>query len=318
MTSDTTAILPEDMALAIARSKTLVDSFTHPRSQLVQLYVYLSAFPRDRLFIKILFVIIFASEAAQTATLTRNLLTTRGDGAGNVIFVLDPPLNSTQPSFVIKTGIVAFLGQSFSAWRIWILSRSRVMVALVIILSLLSTVSTFVGASQMLRLGTVNLPKTITTSIWAASSALCDTTIAVCMCRILLPGTRNVTTTRNLIRRILWLTVTTGTLTALAAFTALILLLSFPRADLFVPVILLIGKVEANSYFAVLNSRIRLRSASASSMDHGAFEANLSVSPRSEREEVALASFSVRQEEDGPGEGTKSRDLEAGFTETVR
>ncbi|KAL0573183.1 hypothetical protein V5O48_008776 [Marasmius crinis-equi] len=280
--------------------------------------VYLSAFPRDKLFIKILFITIFAMEAAQTVIITQFVVETGRESIKNVAVALHPTVDWMGVSFVVKTGLVAFLGQSFSAWRIWILSRSRVMVALVVIPSVMSATAAFVCSYHVRRLDMANLPKTLTISIWAASSALCDMTIAACMCRILLPGTRKVTTTRNLIRRILWLTVTTGTLTALAAFVALILLLSFPRADLFVLAVLLIGKVEANSYFAVLNSRIRLRSVSTSSTEYGAFEANLSASPaHSEREEVVLASFSVRQEDDGSREGIKSRDLEADFTGTI-
>ncbi|KAG7088955.1 hypothetical protein E1B28_012900 [Marasmius oreades] len=199
-------------------------------------------------------------EALQTVWVARKVYLFCGNGFGNATFIPDGRVDWADEAFVVKTGIVGLLCQCFSAWRIWVLSRSKVMTVSVIILSLLSTVATFAGGAHMIELE-YSFPKDITMIIWASSSALCDTIIAIFMGLILKRSKVRVQMgTRTLITKILWLTVTTGTLTAFMALCALALLVAFPSAVLYFPVIVLIGKVEANSYLAVLNSRIRLGS----------------------------------------------------------
>lgn len=72
------------------------------------------------------------------------------------------------------------------------------------------------------------------------------------------------------IRSIVWAfwSIAHASYLALFALTALITLLASPTSNLFIPVFLLIGKVEANSYLAVLNSRIRLPDVADTSSDH--------------------------------------------------
>ncbi|KAF9254609.1 hypothetical protein L218DRAFT_938443 [Marasmius fiardii PR-910] len=229
----------------------------------VQIFLYHKTFPRDRLFIRIISYLIYAMELSQTALVARKVYLECGKGFGDPDSLLHSRMDGADAAFVAKTGLVGLLCQCFSAWRIWVLSRSKPMVASVVILSLLSTIATFVGGAQMIHVdfGGSHLPKEISTTVWALSSALCNTVIAAFMYLILKRSKTNVPKgTRSLINQILWLIVTTGTLTALMAFSALGLLVAFGNADLYLPVIFLIGKVEANSYFAVLNSRVRLSS----------------------------------------------------------
>ncbi|KAG7088953.1 hypothetical protein E1B28_012898 [Marasmius oreades] len=224
----------------------------------VQIFLYHKSFSRDKLAIRVIFYWIYIMEAVQTVWVARKVYLFCGSGFGNATFILDGRLDWADEAFVVKTGIVGLLCQCFSAWRIWVLSRSKVMTVSVIILSLLSTAATFAGGARMIELG-FSFPKDFTTNVWAASSALCDTTIAIFMGVILKRSKGRVQIgTRTLITKILWLTVTTGALTAFMALSALVLLLISPSAVFYFPVIVLIGKVEANSYLAVLNSRILL------------------------------------------------------------
>ncbi|KAG7087938.1 hypothetical protein E1B28_011983 [Marasmius oreades] len=216
-------------------------------------------------------------EALQTAWVARKLYLFSGSGFGNVTLLFDNQVDWADEAFVIKTGIVGLLCQCFSAWRIWVLSRSKIMIVSVVILSLLSTAATFVGGAHIIQLGALDLNSVLTrdtiTIIWATCSALCDTTISIFMGLILKRSKVRVQQgTRTLITKVLWLTVTTGALTALMmtlglaptafmALSALVLLLISPRvADSYLPIIMLMGKVESNSYLAVLNSRLRLGS----------------------------------------------------------
>ncbi|KAG7091839.1 hypothetical protein E1B28_008243 [Marasmius oreades] len=227
----------------------------------IQIFLYHKSSSQDKLAIRVIFYFIYIMEATQTAWVARKVYLFCGSGFGDpAVLLLAGSADSGDEAFVIKTGIVGLLCQCFSAWRIWILSRSKVMAIAVVALSLLSTAATFAGGARMIELSERDFPRDIITTVWAISSALCDTTIAVFMGLILKrskvmvqPGTR------RLITKILWLTVTTGTLTAFMALSALVLLLASPNAGLYFPVIVLIGKVEANSYLAVLNSRIHLQ-----------------------------------------------------------
>ncbi|KAF9259078.1 hypothetical protein L218DRAFT_963948 [Marasmius fiardii PR-910] len=244
----------------------------------LQIFLYHKAFPKDKLAIRAISYLIYAMEASQTALVSRKVYLLCGQRFGNTDLFLRSRIDGADAAFVAKTGLVGALCQCFSAWRIWVLSRSKPMVTSVVLLSLLSTFATFYGGVDILRLPAhdikLNLPKDPSTIIWASSSALCDTTIAIFMYMILNRSKTSVQPgTRDVITRLLWLVVTTGTLTAhfvlaLMSYFALAFLLGFPSADIYIPIIYLIGKVEANSYFAVLNSRIRLRTQDDANAPH--------------------------------------------------
>ncbi|KAG7088965.1 hypothetical protein E1B28_012910 [Marasmius oreades] len=202
-------------------------------------------------------------EALQTAWVARKLYLNCAIDFG-VLFVNvagSTIVDWGDEAFVVTTGLVGLLCQCFSAWRIWILSRSKVMTVSVLILSLLSTATTFAGAAHIIEWNIFDLNsvlvRDVNTILWTASSALCDTTITIFMGLILKRSKIRVQQgTRTLITKILWLIVTTGALTTFMAICVLVLFLILPPQVLYI-IIILLGKVEAISYLAVLNSRVR-------------------------------------------------------------
>ncbi|KAG7088964.1 hypothetical protein E1B28_012909 [Marasmius oreades] len=238
----------------------------------VQMFLYHKSFSRDKLAIRVVFYSIYIMEALQTVWVARKVYLFCGSGSRNASYDLLESMIRVDwgdEAIIVKTGIVGLLCQCFSAWRIWVLSRSKVMTISVVILSLLSAAATaaFAGSAYIIEfLVSIDsnslLTRDITTILWTASSALCDTIIVIFMGLILKRSKVKVQQgTRTLITKILWLTVTTGALTALMALFALILLVApIGAVGAWLPAAMLIGKVEANSYLAVLNSRIRLGS----------------------------------------------------------
>ncbi|KAG7088951.1 hypothetical protein E1B28_012896 [Marasmius oreades] len=231
----------------------------------VQIFLYHKSFSRDKLAIRAISYSIYIMEAFQTAWVARKLYLVCGSGFGNwlSLVIRVGTVDWGNEAFVVTTGLVGLLCQCFSAWRIWVLSRSKVMTVSVLILSLLSTAATFAGGARLLGdIFNSNsfLVRDVNTILWAASSALCDTTITIFMGVILKRSKIRVQQgTRTLITKILWLIVTTGALTTLMAACALVFFVVFPAlgALYLYMIIILIGKVEAVSYLAVLNSRVR-------------------------------------------------------------
>ncbi|KAG7087244.1 hypothetical protein E1B28_013225 [Marasmius oreades] len=230
----------------------------------VQIFLYHKSFSRDNLSIRAISHLIYIMEALQTAWVARKLYLICGSGFGNLLLLeanTGSKVDWGDEAFVVTTGLVGLLCQCFSAWRIWVLSRSKVMTVSVVILSLLSTAATITGGAHIIESSgfvTSVLVWDINTILWAASSALCDTTITIFMGLILKRSKSRVQQgTRALITKILWLTVTTGALTTFMALSALVTFLVSPTPHYLYIIVILIGKVEAISYLAVLISRVR-------------------------------------------------------------
>ncbi|KAJ6543515.1 hypothetical protein DFH09DRAFT_1390601 [Mycena vulgaris] len=150
----------------------------------------------------------------------------------------------------------AFIGQSFYAYRVYVLSKSWLIPTLIVVVSMTSSVGGFITGAFTLKAGNLGLlndqKNAITTGgVWCGASALSDIIIAVCM-------TYYVSFMRILVSKLIRLTIETGSLTALAALATLSLSLAFPNRNYYLTPAALLPKLYANCILVVLNARIQI------------------------------------------------------------
>ncbi|KAK0454323.1 hypothetical protein EV421DRAFT_2029418 [Armillaria borealis] len=226
----------------------------------VQLYLYYLAFPKDRKFTKCLVYGIYVVELVQTMLLTHDAFASFGYGFGDF-----EALTEVRFSWLIVPimgAAAAFVGQCFYAYRIFILSRSRIVPTFVICVSLTSYVAAIIAGVYTFEAGDItklnNRKTSIAIGIWCGGSALCDVVIAICMTYYLMRSNTGFRRTQILVTKLIRLTIETGSLTAVVALVTIILFLAFPHQAFYGTPALIISKMYANTIYMVLNSRIRI------------------------------------------------------------
>ncbi|PBK88461.1 hypothetical protein ARMGADRAFT_970944 [Armillaria gallica] len=226
----------------------------------VQLYLYYLAFPRDRKFIKYLVYGIYVVEFVQTMLLTHDAFASFGYGFGDLKTLTEVRFGWL---FVpIMGAAAACVGHAFYAYRIFILSKSRIVPAFVICVSLIGFVAAIITGIDSFQVGDITGLNDRTTSmsigISCGGAALCDIVIAVCMTYYLLRSNTGFHRTRILGTKLIRLIIETGSLTAVVALATLILFFAFPHQTFYVTPALVVSKMYANTAYMVLNSRIRI------------------------------------------------------------
>ncbi|KAJ7669125.1 hypothetical protein B0H17DRAFT_1209687 [Mycena rosella] len=238
----------------------------------VQVYLYYQAFPNDKLSTKSLVYLVYALELVETILITHDSFSAFGYGFGDLLAITK--VDYDWLSIPVMSGVVAFIGQAFYAWRIYLLSKSWVISALIVITALTSSVGAFFTGAFVLEAGNLALLNTrkvsVAAGVWCGASALSDVIIAVCMTYYLSKRDTGYRQTHVLISRIIRLTIETGSLTALVAVASLGLFFGYPGHTYYVTATALIPKLYANSMLVVLNSRFQIlggRATYTSSMD---------------------------------------------------
>ncbi|KAK0241075.1 hypothetical protein EDD85DRAFT_1019950 [Armillaria nabsnona] len=226
----------------------------------VQLYLYYLAFPKDGTFTKSLVYGIYIVEFAQTMLVTHDAFAMFGYGFGDIETLTDMHFNwLTVP---IMSAAAACVGQGFYAYRIFILSKSRIIPILVICVSLTSSVAAIITGVYSFQAGSIiklnNRKTSVAVGIWCGASALCDIVIAICMTYYLMRRDTGFRQTRILVTKLIRLTIETGSVTAVVALLNLILFYAFPRQTFYGTPALIMPKLYANTVYMVLNSRIRI------------------------------------------------------------
>ncbi|KAK0225148.1 hypothetical protein EDD85DRAFT_958886 [Armillaria nabsnona] len=226
----------------------------------VQLYLYYLAFPNDRRFTKCLVYGIYSIEFVQMVLVTHDAFEIFGYGFGDIDAITEIHFDwLTGP---IISSIASFVGQVFYAYRIFILSKSRILPIFVACVAMTSSAAAMVTGVYSFEAGNIielNTKKvSICVGIWCGASALCDIIIAICMTYYLIRSNTGFRQTQILITRLIRLTVETGTVTAVFALLNLILFFAFPHQTFYTPPTLLMPKLYANTIYMVLNSRIRI------------------------------------------------------------
>ncbi|KAK0484820.1 hypothetical protein IW261DRAFT_1458871, partial [Armillaria novae-zelandiae] len=226
----------------------------------VQIYLYYLAFPNDRRFVKYLVYGIYIIEFAQTMLVAYDAFAMYGYGFGDLDSLTRTGLSGlTVP---IMGAVAACIGQFFYAYRIFILSKSRIIPILIICISLINFgASMFAGiyAFQEVITAKLNTQKMhIAVGIWCGAAALCDILVAICMTYYLMRSTTNFRRTRMLVSKIVRLIIETGSMTAVAALLNGVLFIVLPHQSSYIALGLVLPKLYANSVYMVLNSRFRI------------------------------------------------------------
>ncbi|KAJ7664521.1 hypothetical protein DFH06DRAFT_1470858 [Mycena polygramma] len=227
----------------------------------LQLYLYYQAFPNDRKSTKLLVYGVFLIEAAQTGIVTNAAFDTFAYGFGNVAALTDMHLSWL--TIPIMSAIVATIGQTFYAYRVWVLSKGVVIPIGIVVVSVVSTICGIITGALTSRGATINVittNKTISTmlGIWLAASAANDILIAICMTYYLMKSSTGIRQTNVLISKLVRLTIETGTITALFAIISLILWFGFPGEAYYTCPTSLMAKLYSNTMMVVLNARIKI------------------------------------------------------------
>ncbi|KAK0194324.1 hypothetical protein F5146DRAFT_1035258 [Armillaria mellea] len=226
----------------------------------VQLYLYYLAFPNDKRFTKCLVYGIYIIESVQTMLIAHDVFATFGYGFGDMDALTRVNLYSlTVP---ILGAVAACVGQGFYAYRIFVLSKSKIIPIFIICISLANSVASMFTGICGFQAGTETKLHTrkiyITVGISCGAAALCDILIAICMTYYLMRSTTNFRRTRILVTKIIRLTVETGSVTAVAALLNIVLFIALPYQTSFIAPGLLVPKLYANSIYMVLNSRFQI------------------------------------------------------------
>ncbi|KAK0488564.1 hypothetical protein IW261DRAFT_357364 [Armillaria novae-zelandiae] len=226
----------------------------------VQLYLYYLAFPNDIKFTKYLVYGIYVLELVQTVLVTHDSFMAFGYGFGDIGVFIDMQLDwLTVP---IMSAVVAFVGQVFYAYRIFVLSKSHAVPIFVICLSLISSVAGIITGAYCFQAGNIieldKLKIAIISGIWCGTAALCDIVIAICMTYYLMGSNTSFRRTQILVTKLIRLTIETGSVTAAAALISFILYFAFPHQTFFTTPVLILPKLYVNTVYMVLNSRMRI------------------------------------------------------------
>ncbi|PBK84791.1 hypothetical protein ARMGADRAFT_942876, partial [Armillaria gallica] len=230
-----------------------------------QLYLYYLAFPNDRPFTKYLVYGIYVIEFVQTMLVARDVFLTFGYGFGDMDAALTR-VDLYSLTVPIMGAVAACVGQGFYAYRIFILSKSRIIPIFIICISLTNSVASIFTAVYGFQAGIsakLNTRKMhIVVGISCGAAALCDILIAICMTyyasSFSLSHTTNFRRTRMLVTKIIRLTIETGSMTAVAALLDVVLFIVIPYQTSYLVPGLLVPKLYANTVYMVLNSRFQI------------------------------------------------------------
>ncbi|KAK0493028.1 hypothetical protein EDD18DRAFT_1356928 [Armillaria luteobubalina] len=163
----------------------------------------------------------------------------------------------------VMGGVVACVRQTFYAYQIFILSRSRIIPAFVTCGSLISSVVAIIAGIYCFQAGDITKLNNRQTSIvliyryiWCRGSALCDVVITICMSYYLTHYNPSFHHTQILVMNLIHLTMETGSVTAAVALLSLVLFFVFPHQTFYGPPIFILPRLYANTVYMVLNLQI--------------------------------------------------------------
>ncbi|KAF5340184.1 hypothetical protein D9758_014984 [Tetrapyrgos nigripes] len=226
-----------------------------------QTYLYFSAFPNDRNWIKTLVYSLFALCTLQAIFSIHDMSIYFGSEYGNVEVFMKIMLGGyTLP---IVTGIVSCAVQVFYAYQIYVISRSKIWAGLIVTLALVQMGASCFETAIDIRVKsfkTLRREGYIVASVWLVGSALCDLIIAVLMTIYLLradSGHSMLGSTSSPLRRLKSLIVQTGTASAAFGITGCILFLTRSDTSFQIPIKPL-GNIYVSSLLVILNNRMRI------------------------------------------------------------
>ncbi|KAF9469498.1 hypothetical protein BDZ94DRAFT_1303209 [Collybia nuda] len=213
---------------------------------IVQCYLYYERYKRDRLIIKSVVVLLLFLDALSSCFAMIMSYDYFVTNFGNI-----PAITVTNigvDPYPLLTGVTAFVVQSFFAWRIHILIRSRALSILIVVLSavqMLASIGAVIGGVMVKEFAKFVHLKQVSL-VWLLGSVVTDAIITVSLVSFLKNARTGFRSTDHLTSRIIRFTVQTGLLTTMFAVASSLLHLAFG---------LPLSKLYTNSLLSSLNSR---------------------------------------------------------------
>ncbi|KAG2049335.1 hypothetical protein BDR06DRAFT_999276 [Suillus hirtellus] len=237
-----------------------------------QLYTYHQAGFQDNRLIKSIVHGLFVLETLQLIMATHDSFHTLALGWGNDGDLLNVWLSWFD--LPVLTGITSATIQCFYAWRLYILSKSLVLVITIAAIALVQGSAAMAEGIQIFI--SQNVPGTQddtfkTTAVcvltmlggyiltrpqvWLGGTALCDIIICCAMFYFLSKSRTGFRATDSLLNKLIRITIETGMLTAIIAIIELTLFLTFKHNFYHVVPAFMLSKLYSNSFLVLLNSR---------------------------------------------------------------
>ncbi|PFH46546.1 hypothetical protein AMATHDRAFT_69578 [Amanita thiersii Skay4041] len=227
----------------------------------MQLYYYYFSFPKDALWIKLNVYFIIILEILQTAFSTYDAWSFFASNAPNLgvtyyIWLTVPCLG----------GVVSFICHIFFAYRIWVITSSKILPAIVSVVATCALISMSLAADRTRFVTTWDAFGTarvfILVGIGAISLFLCDLLIVIFMTYALRRSSSalHIPRTQRLVDRITAAVIETGLLTAMMAMLGMIFYVALGLSGsncspYFLLFFLPLTKFYSNAFMALLNSR---------------------------------------------------------------
>ncbi|KAF8491762.1 hypothetical protein JB92DRAFT_2752710, partial [Gautieria morchelliformis] len=241
-----------------------------------QVYIYTMAFPNDPRKLKTIVYGLYLLECLQVAIATRDAFETLGAGWGNLEALNNPQLIWFETP--VMSGFISACVQLFFAWRVYILSKSKLLAGLISTLAVGQGVAAIVAGVTVNNLGNVSEVQAKAfkpTCVWLGGSAVCDIIIAGCMVYFLSRSHTGYANTDRVLSRLVRLTVETGLMTASVATIDLILFLVFQHNSVHLIPALTLAKLYTNSLMTLFNNRAQI---SKTTSHHGGASGGPSIS----------------------------------------
>ncbi|EKM82094.1 hypothetical protein AGABI1DRAFT_112221 [Agaricus bisporus var. burnettii JB137-S8] len=232
------------------------------RLALVRLYyLYYIAFPNDKKITKAIVGFVYSVGTIQTLVALHDFYKSFCVMDSSAVLFDDAVFNSFMwLTIPLSSTLVATVAQLFYAHRIYVLSRKKVVTAVVTILALAQLSFGLISTADFAHdiPGESPISGSMSAVGWGAAGMTCDLLITVYMFRFLtIQMGRSSKTTQALLTRIKRLLLETGLLTAVLATTYPLLLALVGNNTYAIPGLTL-GKIYSNSILVLLNNRFTI------------------------------------------------------------
>ncbi|KAJ8095856.1 hypothetical protein PM082_022752 [Marasmius tenuissimus] len=222
----------------------------------VQVYTYYEYFPSDQWHLKLLVYGLYVVEALQSILVTSDAFEKFAYGFGDLGEL--NKMNLLWLDCCIIDGAVAFCVQVYFAHRLYLLSKSKILSGIILFMAL----AQFAGAvatgilAEAAGLFSLIRERCFEAAVfWLGGSAACDIVIAIAMTWALSRYQSRFQESGDVVKRLIRLSMETGSLTATVAFVDLVLYLSYPDNAYHITPALALAKLYSNSLMVVMNSR---------------------------------------------------------------
>ncbi|KAK7031110.1 hypothetical protein VNI00_013715 [Paramarasmius palmivorus] len=224
---------------------------------IVQTYTYFSRYPKDSIWFKILVTYLMVAELANTvfdiALIWEPLIALGGVMRGPPKFL---------PADAVTTTLISTPVQVFLAWRLYVITKSKILPIIVCCLSFCSLAGgVFLCSVVLSRQDMFNRsgPGPAAAITWLVSSSVTDVVIAAGLVYALHSRRGGMKTPfDSYVTRVIRMSVQTGALTAIAVCSDAIIFIAVQHADIpnsFFAWDLILSKLYTNSLLASLNTR---------------------------------------------------------------